>query len=134
MEERDWYLKEVQKLARLLARLTGFREQGHAEAAKQLINESYLDLLGSDAASWSELTDDRWFNRLRLQGLKPDQLNTLAEILIEESNWLILEGQPDQGRQCIRQAIVVFDYLTEMEHTFSMKREARIRQLREKLS
>jgi tetratricopeptide (TPR) repeat protein len=133
MEERDWYLKEIQKLAKLLAKLAKLRALGDTSKAFELINEAYRGMLDWNRETLLPLPEEALLQIIQAKALSPDQLTELAELLIQEGELLADKGDVEQSRQQFSKAIAVFNHQTATQRTYSLEREARIRQLQHRL-
>ncbi len=79
MEQRDWYLKEVQKLTALLARLLGLKDEGRYAEVYSLIEDACRHMTGLNPGYLAQLTEESLVILLAERELKREQIETLAD-------------------------------------------------------
>jgi hypothetical protein len=130
MQHRDLILREIQRLARLLARLIGLKEEGRRAEASALADEACRELSGLDSALLTALPDGVFLERIQGKELKDEQIEMLADILAVEGEMLRQQnGNSELSRLRFHKAILLLDHLTKVRKQFSFKREDKISRL-----
>lgn len=131
MQHRDLILREIQRLARLLARLLGFKDEGLFTKAFALVDEACLELSGLTSGQLTALTDEDFLELIQEKELKEEQLEMLADILMAEGEMLREpDGKYESSQLRFRKAILLLNYLTGSRRQFSFERENKISRLR----
>ncbi len=129
MEQRDWYLKEVQKFAAILARLLGLKNEGRLGEASSLIEDTCRNLTGLAAQQLAQLSDEALLALITFNELTKDQVEALAELLAQEGELLKESGNMPESLHQFRRAVFLLNYLTQSRKEYSFEREQRLNAL-----
>lgn len=128
MFKRDIILAEAQKLARILARLVGLKQEGKQAEFMQLAEDTALKEYD---IAWEQLLDMRpvdfemW---LQQQSVSADKLDALAQLLY-------LQNKPfDASNTCkinLQKVLLIYDLLEQKHHRQSLDNINRRKQIEE---
>jgi len=118
MQQRDLILDEIQKLAKILARIMGLKAEGKTEElnffAENILKEE-LDL--QDDTYTADFPKD-YESQLISKNYSADKLNLLAKILLETA-----DSTEDNSNRMYkyRQVLVIYDILEKVYHIQSLQ-------------
>jgi len=136
MGQEDYLIREIEKIALMLqvilGKLTGNKKNVSVSPEKQF--EETKEMLFSDInfdvekfLKLDEVQSNKYI--LSLKGNSTDNLEILAEIISQ----LGLIGNPEYKYVCLRKSLQLYEYCNSADKTYSVERESRIREIREKL-
>lgn len=135
IRERDYLMRQFHQLAKVLARLLGFKEKDDHAGAKSYIEESYKEILDLDLKEINAMLPDELLDYLlEKQKMNLAALEKTAEILREEA-YLYRNGSiSDLFASRAEKALHLLNYVQENDKTFSFTRKAMIDSLRKDLA
>ncbi len=132
MAKEDWLLKEINRLAQLLAKLLRFKLAGEDSAIIQEVNESLNGLaLGLDDDS---LTAKEVAEKLIGQFQTPVQASSSSEIFKEKALAQKRLGLTSEAKKSFEVALCLAIWADESEGVYSSQNQENIEFLREKLN
>jgi len=131
MLRKDFILAEAQRLALILARLVGLKEDGKQAEFAQLAEDTALKEYN---IAWDQLLDmpvDDFEEWLSQNSMSADKLDSLAQLLF-------LQSEPFNATQaCIvnlRKVLLIYDVLEQKHHRQSLDNINRSKQIEDFLS
>ena len=135
IRERDYLMRQFHQLAKVLARLLGFKENDDHVGALSYMEESYKEILDLDLKEINAMKPDELLDYLlEKQNMNLPALEKTAEILREEA-YLYRNGSiSDLFASRAEKALHLLNYVQENDKTFSFTRKALIDSLRKDLA
>lgn len=129
MEQKDFILREIEKIGLLLRGILG-KLMGRSENLSitipygfEFTNELLLDEIGFDLKYFLSLDELSIYNYLiQFKGLNLDNLELMAEMIL-----LLSENEkPDNKEMFLKRALQLYDLCEKTDKTYSFDREAKI--------
>ncbi len=109
MLTEDHILRQISRLAAVLAKVAGLAKAGKFQEAYGLIDRTIEEFLGLNASIVKQLDDHSLLNHLTTQnGLDFMKLIALADLLSAEGDVLILQGYDIEGQQDYQRALDLY--------------------------
>jgi len=124
MLRRDILLAEVEKLALILARLVGLKEDGKQAEFNQLAEDTALKEYDIPLAELLEMPVSDFEAWLLLQPISAGKLDALAHLLYLHSEPFNVETIP-----CIQKILFIYDLLEQKHHRQSLDNINRRKQM-----
>ncbi|GAA0189874.1 hypothetical protein GCM10009122_50790 [Fulvivirga kasyanovii] len=134
MMQRDFILKELEKLNLLLVKLMGLKDDGRTPEANELINNHFEQTSGQQIHELDNLEDSETITFLKEEKkLKPIEFKVLAELCFQAAEF----ATPPCSAKSInlyRKTLIILEHITAIEKTFDFEREERIALIRTKIN
>lgn len=138
MEYRDYLKRQIEEagqvLARIMADLTGFKNQGKVNEGienVQLTLKSELDL---DLERLMPMAPGELIDALtRNEKLQEENFDQLADLLDELADGLMWQNQADRAKDLYEKILILYQHLDQTGTAFSFNRHAKIEKVRQKL-
>ncbi|MCH8317575.1 MAG: hypothetical protein IIA88_03625 [Bacteroidetes bacterium] len=136
MVQKDYLLRLIEQFSKTLINIIGLKKKGEYKKASELIAETYRGLLKFDPGYLEHIPDNELLDTLvKDKALNHDQLEIVADLLIEEGDILFQQKQRNKSRTKYSQALKVLDHLNEeQKSTFSFDRMNKIGSIQKKLT
>ena len=125
----DYLMKRFEELAKVLAKLLGFKADGDNRTIITESEETLDKLFGNDIPLQSTTNFLHW---LEQGGLAQQDLINLTDILYERAEALNLEEQEEQARAAYQYALTCMNYTLETEKVFPFHWASRTEYLKNK--
>lgn len=126
MMQRDFILKELEKLNLLLAKLMGLKSAGKTSEANELINNHFEQTSGVSLNDIEALNDTSIITYLKeKKELSVIEFKVLAELCFQAAE-LAIPPCSDRSISHYKKALVMLEYITASEKTYDFEREERI--------
>ena len=123
MEQKDYFLRYIEQLGKVMAVLMGLRDKGEAGKMLEVINEAYIDLLKFDSEYLKALSENELLEILiDKKDLVREQLEVAAELLLEEANIHYGKNNIKECKSMYKKSLILFIYIHDMDRTFSFER------------
>jgi hypothetical protein len=132
MPQEDYLLKYIEKLSRVIAAMLGFMEKGFPEESLRLADEVYTELLAVDLQDLEEMTEAEFEQLLYKHNLNLSYLEYFAEILLQTAKAYEGKREAAKAKLFYRKSLQTLLFLTEKDKTFSIERQNRINELKNK--
>lgn len=130
IRERDYLMRQFNQLAKVLASLMGFKEEGEHEKSISFIEDSYKEILGLDLPALNAMSpSDLLSYLLEKQSMNLPTLEKMGEVLREEAYIYRSGGIVDLFISRAEKATYLLNYVHQNDKTFSMTRKALIESL-----
>jgi hypothetical protein len=134
MEQKDYLMRYIEQLGKVLAYLLGFREKGDSKGGLEVIDEALKDMTRMDSAEINAIPEERLVKELCTERkLLPQQVKVIAELLFREGEFLETGKDPEQVLKRYRKSLLLLQYMDEVEKTYSLERIQRIRLLEDRI-
>lgn len=128
-------MRQFHQLAKVLARLLGFKESGDHVKALSFVENSYKDILGLNLKELKAMPPDKLLDYLlEKQGMNLASLEKTGEILREEAYLYGSGSASDLFVSRAEKALYILNYVQENDKTFSFTRKALIDNLKKDLA
>lgn len=131
MVQRDYIQRMIEQISKMIALLMGMKVP---EDKITIINEAYEEWLKTNPDYLRKLTSDNIVEVLtRGKGYTVEQLEFLAELMVEEA-----KAEAEMGNQVIaaglfRKSLALFDYVNQEQQLFSIDRMKKITDIEKRL-
>ena len=123
MEQKDYFLRYIEQLGKVMAVLMGLRDKGEAGKMLEVINEAYMNLLKVDSEYLKSLSEEVLLKvMIDKKELVSEQLEVAAELLLEEANIHYENNNLKECKGMYKKSLILFNHLHEMDRTFSFER------------
>ncbi len=138
MEYRDYLKRQIEEagrvLARIMADLTGFKNQGKVNEGIEnvqltLKSELDLDLDHLMSISSGELIDELADN----EKLQEENFDQLADLLTEMADGLMWQNQTEKAKDLYEKILILYQHLDQTATAFSFNRHAKMEKVSQKL-
>ncbi len=131
MIQRDFVLRHIEQLARIIEKILGLRKGGQHIEAKVLIGTTVKKMLGLDYKLLEGLSVDDLFKLLSTGG-EPDPAKLIgaAGLLHQRAEIADIEKDPDTARYCRKKSLALYERVRTMPGTADFLDEAKIAELR----
>jgi hypothetical protein len=128
MHRKDFILRIIEEIVRMIARMTGLMKEGQFSKAGEMAGQTLKDFFSLEADTIDTTGEEELLELLvREKQLDNRQLAVIAEILHLHGDALKGEGKTEHARIRYRKALSVYRYLESSEtRTFSLERKNRI--------
>lgn len=136
MLQKDYILRVIEQFSKILINIIGLKKKGEYKKASELIAETYRGLLKFDPDYIDHIPDNELLDTLvKDKVLNHDQLNIVADLLIEEGDILFQQKQRNKSRIKYNRSLKILDYLNdEQKSTYSFDRMNKIGSIQKKLA
>jgi hypothetical protein len=107
---QDYFLKFIEQLAKVLAKIVGLKNEGNTTEAIKLIDVTLVDL---------KYNDD-------LKDIPKEYLESVADLLK-------VKGEIEKDLEVMRKAMLLYMQVDELSKTYSMDRNSKIEELKNQL-
>lgn len=134
MIQRDYVLRLVEQLTRIIEKIIGWRKGGQHVEAKVLIGATAKKMLGLDYKLLEGLQVDD-LARLLTTGGEPDPAKLIgaAGLLHQRAEIADIEKDPELALYCRRKALTLYERVRAMPGTSEFLDQAKIGALKEKI-
>lgn len=130
MERKDYLMRYIEQLGKVLAALLGFRQNMDCKGGLQVIDEALKDLTSMDSQEINAIPEDQFINELTVRRkLHMEQVKFIAEMLFQEAEFYGMADMQDDAMQRYRKAYLLYRYIDETEKTYSVERIERMQLL-----
>jgi hypothetical protein len=123
MEKRDYMMRQVTLfglvLARILAKLTGLKQQEQTDFGMESVSEAFREELGIDLEELLHLEENTLADTLKTKGFNNEDLSALADILYH-----LFENAPDNTwkKALASRSLALYRYLETAEPSIHLDR------------
>ncbi|MEI6051000.1 MAG: hypothetical protein WCS03_19090 [Bacteroidota bacterium] len=139
MEQEDYIKRQIDQLGRVLAKiladLTGLKNQGQTGVGYEAADQALINELGLNIDDMTSIPTEKFIKTLQdRRKLSNDNLDNLAEILFliaEELN----HKDTDNGKmkKFYERSLIIYEHLDKTSSTYSFDRHNKIEQIKETL-
>ena len=135
MAFNDYFMRQVEQLAKVLAAMLGMQEKGQHMPALELLEAAFEEELDWKPEDWLPLPKNLWMEEFgKKLPYRPDAWNAVADLLFAAGESYNNQQQEEKARSCYEKALAILDYLNQEEKTYDFNRQERIKQLKNRLS
>lgn len=128
MYKRDLITAEIEKLAQVLARIVGLKQDGDFVAAEELLHQTLASSFGLSTATLYAPEPDAFGLWLNQHDLPAEKLDMLGQLLFNEIH---PQGEPSANRLLATRLVLIYETLASkhrMVHLANLKRQDIIQQ------
>lgn len=135
MESRDYIEKELSKLSKILAHLIGLRKENKLTEAIVYINECCLNHydFNSDVLI-SDRTMDVGYHLYDQKKLTLPQMEVVTELILQKAEIFAELDSKHISEIYYNAAIKLFDFIESHNKTYSMERQKKLSEFKQKLN
>lgn len=117
MLRRDLILAEIQKLIRLLAKLSGLKLQGKTEEAQDFADTILAEELHLEKEHFNTILPENFKSYLMEKNFSAEKLDLLSKVIFESASSYKTESEYKQRLKLI---LVIYDILEKVHHIQSL--------------
>ncbi|MBL6449012.1 hypothetical protein JMN32_22060 [Fulvivirga sp. 29W222] len=134
MIQRDFILKEIEKLNLLIAKITGLKNDGKTDEANTLINNHVLHTSGFTIHELEPLDTSETIEFLKKEKkLSVMEFKVLAELCFQAAE-LASPLCSTKSINLYKKSLVILEHITATEKTYDFEREDRTNVIRSKIN
>ena len=129
--EEDYLMRYFNQLGVVIAKILGLKKSGKQQEAHLVIDNSLTDFGLKMSEYYLSIDISVLVGELmESHGLNITQIKILAELLFEKGEIEKEQGNLKISRHYYSRALVLFNYVTEVEKVFSFEREEKIKKIK----
>lgn len=130
MIRKDFILRQLEELAKILGILLKLKTENKTDEAMSLLKEAYSGLLNlDDGFVDEEIPSEVFLKKVEEKGIEGDALHAFAELLYEDG-MLRYENKLDNAFVRLHKALILFHLLNRTSLTFSFDRNVKLEKLK----
>jgi hypothetical protein len=122
MIRKDFIEAEIQKLAQVLAKILGLKNDGNLDEALKLSEQTLLENFGFERQFLEEASVEEFEQELKSKNYSSEKLNALAQILFESAYPF---QDTDECRAVVHKAALILNLLETVHHQQSFENLSR---------
>jgi len=131
MEQRDYLMRQIEQLgqvlAQMLAWLIGIRQKGGGSLGLEEIEQTYKSELDVDIEELIQIPEKDLITFLKRKNeYLETHLEIIADILYETALNYFKHEKSEEGKNLLRKAIVILEYLQSYSKDYSLNRILKI--------
>jgi hypothetical protein len=131
MPKEDYLLKYLEKLARVIAAMLGFRDKGYPEESLRVADETFKELLNFNIEELAIMPVEKFIDTIRNEKYNSSYLEGLSQLTNETAKTYTALGKMELANSFYVKALQMYYLLNEKNKTFSFEREGTISDLLE---
>ncbi len=132
MEQKDYLLRYISQLGKVLAALFDFKKREEYSKGLELINETYVEMLKLESCDLNSIPEKEIITRLTDKHLlNQEQLEVTAELLKEEGEFYKLKKEYPRAKHRLKRALLLYNYLETNDKTFSQERIEKVEKIKQ---
>ncbi len=135
MYQKDYILRMIEMLGELIQSVMGLIRRNEFKAAHESLDRLYYDMLREDAAFFRKIPENEiTVTLLEKHNYTNGHLEILAELFNAEAELELAEGNRAGSAGFSRKSLMLFEFISKAEKTFSLEREAKMNLIRTRIS
>ncbi len=118
MYRKDFIDAEIQKLAQVLARIIGLKNEGNVDEAMEIANQTLRDNFGLERSFLEQEATEDFRTWVDEKNLSAEQLNLLAQLLFES---VYPFTETEETMQVLHKTALILNLLEEQYHQQSLE-------------
>ncbi|MBU8892397.1 MAG: hypothetical protein KOO66_06435 [Bacteroidales bacterium] len=133
--ENKQILKLIEDVSAVLSIMIELKKSGRFREALEKIDDTLLKYFDCDQDFLYSVSEDFLINALKQKkGLSSEQLATLAELLSEKGDILLVQNNLKESRKVLKNTLKIYYFLNEDQDFFSFKNMNKMLLINDKLS
>ena len=133
--ENKQILKLIEDVSAVLSIMIELRKSGRFREALEKIDDTLLKYFDCDQDFLYSVSEDFLINALKQKkGLSSEQMATLAELLSEKGDILLVQNNLKESRKVLKNTLKIYYFLNEDQDFFSFKNMNKMVLINDKLS
>ena len=133
--ENKQILKLIEDVSAVLSIMIELKKKGRFREALEKIDDTLLKYFDCDQDFLYSVSEDFLINALKQKkGLSSEQLATLAELLSEKGDILLVQNNLKESRKVLKNTLKIYYFLNEDQDFFSFKNMNKMILINDKLS
>ncbi|MDR0370751.1 MAG: hypothetical protein LBH80_02705 [Prevotellaceae bacterium] len=133
MSVEDYFIRYMEKFARALGLMIGFRQKGRPEESIRIATQFYDEQLDIPPHESACITDKAFIPTVQKQNYDQSALNYLAQIAHETAKAYEMQYKGEKARSFYSISYALYLMATEKDRTYSPERELLMKELSKKL-
>ncbi len=128
MYQKDYIMRMIEELGRVLAALMGFREKGESGRALALIDETLTTHFDLNLDQLLAISEEDFLVEITMVTNEEASLNMIAEMLFQHALF-VREENAARSLEALCRALLIFYYLDAESDTFNLGWQDRIEEI-----
>ncbi len=134
MLQRDYLMRRIEEMMQLIALALKFRHDGNFGSSEEAIAKAYEEVPNLTQERIATMTPKELLAYFLKNDLaSPNFIDMVANILQEEGEVFLLQGDRAKGKDCFAKALELYQYVDQHSTVFSFDRLNKIRRIKEEL-
>lgn len=134
MFKRDYLLSIIEQIGKVLAKVVDLLKKNEPEEALDTVHKTYDRFFHMKVEELDNILENDPVNKLINEHDFDDQrLNALADLLKTEGDIYLKTDKSELAKSRYYKAMIIFEYLNQVEQVYSFDREAKISDMQEKI-
>jgi len=134
MYQKDYILRMIEMVARLIAGILGLIKKGEYKQASEQLGNIYYDMLKEDASFFRTIPEEELTQKLLHEhNYTNGHLEILAELFNAEAELELAKGNSSDSLEYSRKSMILFEFIDAEEKTFSSERINKIKTIRKRI-
>ena len=134
MYQRDYILRMIEMLARLIAGILKLIKSGDMNQASQALQNAYGVAFQNESLTLKTIPEEELIETLlQVHNYTTGHLEMLAELFFAEAGLLLAEKKYAQSMLFYRKSLSLYEYIDRETHSYSQERQDRMKEIKERL-
>ncbi len=120
--QKDFMMRQFNQLAKVIARLLGFKNIEGWEEAVAVANDAYSEILGISSEDLFKKTDDEILSFLKDEKMRLDTMEKFSLFLSEEADIHMALGATDKAKRRLGLALNLMKFIIATDELYVMQR------------
>ncbi len=121
--QKDYMMRQFNQLAKVIARLLGFKDTGAWDEAEAVARDAYKDILGIPAEELLSKSDQDILLLFQQQSMRLDTMEKFCVFLSNEADVFIALGAKEKAKRRLTLAGFLMEYIIAADALYVMDRE-----------
>lgn len=134
MYQRDYFLRMVEMISELIARILGLIKKGDLQQAERLLDNAYYSFLKQEAAYFKTINKEKLTTELIQQhNFTHHHLEILAELFLAEAELSFSKGIQSDSLEYFEKALILLEFVMNESKAYSVDKQSKIALIQEKI-
>jgi hypothetical protein len=135
MYQKDFILRMIEVIAKLVAGILGLIKKGDFQKAAQLIENAYQDLLKQDAVFFNNIPlHDLTKNLIQDYNYTNGHLEILSELFYAQAELTYAQERYDESLNYYQKSQVLLEFVIRESKTFSFEKQSKLSMLQNRIA
>jgi hypothetical protein len=134
MYQKDYILRMIEMVAKLISGILGLIKKGDYEHAAEQLENIYYDMLKEDAAFFRTIPEKELTHKLLQEhNYTHGHLEILAELFNAEAVLELAKGKKTFSLEYSSKSLILFEFIDPEQRTYSLERINKMTEIRDRI-
>lgn len=134
MYQKDYILREVERIGILIAGILGIIKKGDFQEANKSIDDAYLDVLKEDAAFFNHIPmNDLTENLIQQHNYTHGHLEILSELFYAQGELYYAQDDQNSCLQYYQKSLKLLEFLDKESGAYSLEKQTKIANIKKRI-